>query len=145
MENKKKLTILCIDDEQYILDSLTDLLMDDFIVKTTTSGKEAIDILGKEKIAVVITDQRMPDTEGTDILEEISKKKYHCKRILLTGYSDIDAAIKAVNFGNLDRYILKPWDNDELLLIIKQLCDEYTMEEFFNDFKDLMENHQKKE
>lgn len=129
---ESKPTILCIDDEQDVLDSLTDVFMDEYNVRTTLSGKEALEIIGSEEICVVITDQRMPDMEGTEVLERITALGSKSKKVLLTGYSDINAAIDAINKGSVDKYFSKPWDNDVLFTEIGKLAKDYSTDLFLD-------------
>ncbi len=127
---EKKWTILCVDDEQDIVDSLFDTFMDSYNVKTATSGEEAIDIFNKEDIALVITDQRMPGMTGTDLLSQVNEKKPICKKVLLTGYADINAAVSAINIGAVDKYFSKPWDDDELIKAVEHLLSMYDFDSF---------------
>ncbi|MBF0453126.1 MAG: response regulator [Candidatus Magnetomorum sp.] len=132
MAKDKKRTILCVDDELDILESLSDTLMDHYRVLTTISVKEAIEIFDKNDVSLVISDQRMPEMEGSKFLAIINEKKPICKKILLTGFSDLDAAIEAINKGNIDKYFSKPWDSDELLTAIEHLLSTYSVDELFS-------------
>jgi len=129
--NETKRTILCVDDEQDILDSLFDTFMDKYNVKTSTLPKEALDIFDKENISLVISDQRMPEMEGTVLLEKINQKKPICKKILLTGYADKNSAIDAINKGSVDKYFNKPWDSEMLVETVEKLLVDYKTDEFF--------------
>ena len=130
MSAEPRSTILCVDDEQDVVDSLYDTLMDTYNVKTATSGEEALKIFNEEDIILVITDQRMPEMEGTELLAKISEIKPICKKILLTGYADINAAIDAINKGSVDRYFSKPWEDEELIQAIEGLLAIYKTDEF---------------
>ncbi len=123
-------TILCVDDEKNIVDSLYDTFMDYYHVKTATGGKEALRIFEKEKISLVITDQRMPEMTGTELLMHIHEIKPSCKKILLTGYSDMYVAIDAINKAFVDKYIVKPWDDEKLIKEVKELIDRCRFDEF---------------
>lgn len=123
-----KRTILCVDDEKDILDSLFDNFMDIYDVKTATSGAEALQIFNKEDVALIISDQRMPQMEGTALLEQITQLKPQCKKILLTGYTDINAAIEAINKCAVDKYFSKPWDDAELTKTVEALIKRYDHE-----------------
>jgi len=142
IENKR--TILCVDDEQDIVDSLFDTFMDKYNVKVATSAKFALEIFEKEDISVIITDQRMPSMQGTELLAKINEIKPICKKILLTGYSDIQAAIDAINLGNVDKYITKPWDDEDLMGAVESLISVYKVDEIFqkiiSDGKNLKSN-----
>jgi len=131
MSKDSKKTILCVDDEQDILDSLFDELMDDYHVLSSTNPIKALKYFDKYDIALVISDQRMPEMTGSDFLAKVHKIKPICKKILLTGYSDINAAIDAINLGSVDKYFSKPWDSDELLAAIESLLSMYKMDAFF--------------
>ena len=127
MVEKKKSTLLAVDDEQHIVDSLYDTFMDKYNVLTALSGAEALDIFNKADIALVITDQRMPGMTGSELLARINKLKPVCQKILLTGYADINAAIDAINNGAVNKYIAKPWDDDELLQTVDHLITKYNV------------------
>ncbi|MCG6552591.1 MAG: response regulator [Candidatus Magnetominusculus sp. LBB02] len=132
MADKIKPTILCVDDEQDILDSLFDTLMDSYNVKTATSGADALKIIQEHEIAVVISDQRMPGMTGSQLLHEVNIIKPRCKKVLLTGYSDIDAAVEAINKGAVNKYVHKPWDEQELVEAVGHLIKLYNADEFMN-------------
>jgi response regulator RpfG family c-di-GMP phosphodiesterase len=132
MSKEQKRTILCVDDEQDILDSLFDELMDGYNVLTTTNPIEGLNYFDTNDIALVISDQRMPQMTGSEFLAKVHAKKPICKKILLTGYSDINAAIDAINLGSVDKYFNKPWDPEELLDAIANLLSIYKMDEFFD-------------
>ena len=131
MPDEPKKTILCVDDEQDVVDTLYDTFMDTYDVKTATSGAEALKIFSEEDISLIISDQRMPEMEGTELLAKIAEKKQICKKILLTGYADINAAKDAINLGSVDRYFNKPWDDEELIKAVKELLKLYKTDEFF--------------
>lgn len=123
-----KRTILCVDDEKDILNSLFDTFMDMYNVKTATSGEEALKIFNEEDIVLVISDQRMPKMEGTELLRKINELKPKCKKILLTGYADVNAAIDAINKGAVDKYLSKPWDDEEIVKTVENLIRRYDNE-----------------
>ena len=133
MADKKKHSIMCVDDEQDVLDSLFDTFMDKYNVKTVNDSTKALDLFKQEDFSLVITDQRMPEMTGTDLLAEIHKIKPICKKILLTGYADINAAIDAINLGSVDKYLSKPWEVDKLTRDIDELLEEYNMDKFFDE------------
>jgi response regulator RpfG family c-di-GMP phosphodiesterase len=130
MPDESKRTILCVDDEQDVVDTLFDTFMEIYDVKTAISGEEALKIFDEEDISLVISDQRMPEMEGTELLAKINEKKPVCKKILLTGYADINAAIDAINLGSVDRYFSKPWDDEELTKAAEDLLAMYKTDEF---------------
>jgi DNA-binding NtrC family response regulator len=111
---KVKPRILLVDDEERILRTLTMLLKMQYQVFSTTDGNEALKILKKEKIHVLISDQRMPLMVGTELLRQAKNLSPQTMRILLTGYADVEAALDSVNEGEIFRYINKPWGPKEL-------------------------------
>jgi DNA-binding NtrC family response regulator len=114
LPSKVKPSILLVDDEERILRTLTMLLKMQYQVFSTTDGHEALRILKKEKINVLISDQRMPLMIGTELLKQAKSLSPQTMRILLTGYADVDAAVDSVNEGEIFRYINKPWGPKEL-------------------------------
>ncbi|MBC7751888.1 MAG: response regulator [Candidatus Saccharibacteria bacterium] len=112
--------ILLVDDEERILRSLSMLLRTQYQIFATSDGHEALQILRQEKIHVIISDQRMPIMSGTELLRQARNIAPDTIRILLTGYSDADAALDALNDGEIFRYINKPWGPKELRETIAQ-------------------------
>ena len=112
--------ILLVDDEERILRSLSMLLRTQYQIFATSDGHEALRILRQEKIHVIISDQRMPIMSGTELLRQARDIAPDTIRILLTGYSDADAALDALNDGEIFRYINKPWGPKELRETIAQ-------------------------
>lgn len=108
--------ILFVDDEPNILRTLQRLMMDEgYEIVTATSGDAALQLLRDGlRPAVVISDQRMSGMSGVEFLAEVRRLKPDCIRMILTGYADIDAVVDAINLGEVYRYILKPWENDDL-------------------------------
>ena len=118
-----KAKILLVDDEERILRSLGMLLRLQYQVFTTTDGREALQILRKEKIHLIISDQRMPIMSGTELLRQARELAPDTMRILLTGYADAEAAVDSVNEGEIFRYINKPWGPKELRDTIADAVD----------------------
>jgi DNA-binding NtrC family response regulator len=87
-------------------------------VFTATSGKEALEIIATQAIDVILSDQRMPEITGIELLSQVRKISPKTMRILLTGYSDLTAIVGSVNDGEVFRFINKPWDQDEINSII---------------------------
>ncbi len=111
--------ILLVDDEPMVLSSLSRLLEDDYTVHTANGGIQALEIVKREPIKVVISDQRMPGMLGHEVLRQIKSISPNTVRMLLTGYSDLDAIISSVNAGEIFRYINKPWKADNLCNLVK--------------------------
>lgn len=121
--------ILYVDDEENNLKSFKATFRRNYNIFTARSGKEALEILRNNTIKVVITDQRMPEMTGVQFLEAIIPEFPNTVRMILTGYSDVEAIIKAINTGRVYRYITKPWEADELKLIIDDAFKIYDLEE----------------
>lgn len=124
------ITVLLVDDEENILRSLKRLLMDEaFEVETATSGEAALKLLPElENVGLIVSDQRMPGMNGADFLGRSREIAPHAMRVLLTGYSDINATVDAINKGGACRYISKPWDDEELLQTVRATVDQYVAE-----------------
>jgi DNA-binding NtrC family response regulator len=117
--------ILVVDDEPEILFSLRGLLRRDFEVHTAESGSEAIEILRRQPVHVIMTDQRMPEMTGVELMSQVQGEWPDAIRMVFTGYADIKAVIDAINLGHIFRYITKPWDPEELQAVLQQACEEY--------------------
>ena len=119
--------VLLVDDEANILAALRRLLIDEeFIVHTATSGAEGLEILRQEAgIGVIVSDQRMPGMSGAEFLEQARQVAPEALRMVLTGYADIHDAMAAINRGGASRYIAKPWDDRELVLILREAVRHY--------------------
>jgi len=121
--------VLFVDDEEYILKSLRRLLADeDLEILTATSGTQGLEILKETPdIALIVTDQRMPGMTGVDFLMNARQIAPESLRIVLTGYADITATIDAINKRGAHRYISKPWNDEELILGIREAIQRYSL------------------
>jgi response regulator RpfG family c-di-GMP phosphodiesterase len=121
--------ILFVDDEPNILSALRRLVMDeDFHVVTVTSGREGLEQLkSTPDIGVIVSDQRMPEMTGVEFLEQARIMAPQALRILLTGYADMEATIAAINQGGAYRYITKPWDDQSLLMTLREAAEQYRL------------------
>lgn len=109
-------TILLVDDEERVLRTLKlTFRREPYEVIATTNPMEALKMLEKQPVDVIISDQRMPEITGVDFLRQAREIQPHAVRLLLTGYSDLEAIIRSVNEAEIYRYVQKPWDNDDLL------------------------------
>lgn len=124
-EDRVKRPILVVDDEEEILFSLRGLLRQEFEVYTAQTGAEAVDLMRRQMLHVVLTDQRMPGMTGVDLLRQAREISPWSVRMVITGYADIKSVIEAINQGQIYRYLTKPWDPDELVGILQQACAEY--------------------
>ena len=121
--------VLCVDDEEYILNSLKRLFIDEeFEVITALSGQAGLALLADtNNVGVIISDQRMPGMLGAEFLHACRTVAPDAARILLTGYSDLTSTIDAINNGGLSRYLGKPWNDEELLMVVRDALQQYTL------------------
>jgi DNA-binding NtrC family response regulator len=114
-------TIVLVDDEEMVLTSLRSILAleTDYNVNTFLSAGEALDFIGSNDVDLVISDYLMPEMDGITFLAKVRDIKPEIPRIILTGYADKENAIKAINEVGLYQYIEKPWDNEDLMIIIR--------------------------
>jgi signal transduction histidine kinase len=124
---QRRHTLLIVDDEADVLDSLRHQFHRDYRVLTCIAGAEAIRVLQEDQVEVILTDQRMPGMSGDQFLRHARTLKPDAIRMLFTGYADMQAVINAVNEGAIFRYILKPWNTVELEGIIRQGVEQYDL------------------
>jgi CheY-like chemotaxis protein len=128
MNSSSQPRILVVDDEEAILETMTFTFQDDYEVLTALDAARALDLMDHHaSIAAVITDQRMPDCTGVELLKQIHARSPETVRILLTGFSDSEDTIRAINDGHVYAYISKPWDQDELRRIVGQAVELYQL------------------
>jgi response regulator RpfG family c-di-GMP phosphodiesterase len=125
MSASAKRPILVVDDEPDILHSLKALLRREYEVYTAGSGLEAMKVLQEHVIHLVMTDQRMPQMTGVDVLKRVKCEHPEAIRLIFTGYADIQAVVDAVNKGNVFRYVAKPWDPDVLMTVLHEAGEVY--------------------
>lgn len=123
-----KSRVLIVDDEIDNLDALERLFRKRFQVLRAVSGTDALQILKSEPdVAVIVSDQRMPQMTGSEMLAKTIKSHPHTVRMLLTGYTDINSVIEAVNSGQIYRYLTKPWDSTDLTNAVEKAVERYNM------------------
>ena len=121
-------TILCVDDEQNILNALKRLLRkEDYRLLTANSGRAGLDILAENEVHVVVSDQRMPEMNGTEFFKQVRQAYPDILRIILTGYTDVDTITEAINEGHIYKFFLKPWNDQNLKLEIRQALEQYDL------------------
>lgn len=125
----RKHTILYVDDEPNNLIVFRNAFFRHFKVVTTVSPEEALQLLKKEPVQVIITDQRMPVMTGTEFLSRANLISPASMKMILTAYSDMDVILKAVNEVGIYQFILKPWDTNHLLLTINNAIQKYELSE----------------
>ena len=121
-------TVLFVDDEVNILKALQRMLRcEDMKVLTASSGAEAVELLQRQPAQVVVTDQRMPEMSGVDLLAAVRERWPDTVRMMLTGYTDMGIAVEAINRGEIFRLITKPWNDDELRATLRQAFDQHAL------------------
>jgi putative nucleotidyltransferase with HDIG domain len=121
-------TVLFVDDEVNILKALQRLLRNEEMnVLCTDRASEALEIVARDPVQVVVSDQRMPEMSGVDLLSKVRELQPDLVRMLLTGYTEIDVAVDAINRGQIYRLITKPWNDDELRATIRQAFDQWDL------------------
>jgi CheY-like chemotaxis protein len=120
--------ILVVDDEEAILETMTFTFQDDYEVVTANDPRKALEILDEQApFAVVLTDQRMPEMSGVEFVTEVCRRHPATVRMILTGFSDMDAIIQAINDGHVYAYITKPWEPEQLKQVMKQAVEHYKL------------------
>lgn len=128
----KKHTILIVDDERANLDSLRDLLSQKYDLVEAENGREALEIVSdkenQDRIHLIISDQRMPEMTGLEFLQKSIAILPRCKRIIVSGFIDMEAIVDSINKAQIYRFLFKPFNQEELLLAIKQALEIYDLE-----------------
>ncbi len=116
--------LLIVDDEPNVIQALKRLFRKEAItVLSTSSGRQALDILQEQPIDILLTDHRMPEMSGVELLSIVKERYPETLRMILTGYTDIDTITQCVNQGQIYKFFLKPWDDSQLLLEIRQALE----------------------
>lgn len=143
-----KYSILYIDDEEHNLISFNSTFRRAYNIYVATSGLVGLQIMEQNEIHLVITDQRMPEMTGVEFLEKIMPRYPDCIRMIMTGFSDMDAIIQAINKGNIYRYISKPWNREELKITIDGALEVYNLKNqnkfLIEDLKEANQNLEQK-
>jgi response regulator RpfG family c-di-GMP phosphodiesterase len=125
-ERSKKVKMLVVDDEPDNLDLLYRTFRREFQVLKAESGIRALEMLSEEgEVAVIISDQRMPEMKGTEFLSRTVPQFPDTMRIILTGFTDVEDLVEAINSGQVYRYITKPWDPGELKVVVQRAVETY--------------------
>lgn len=128
LSRRKKPKMLVVDDEPDNLDLLYRTFRRDFSVLKAESGIQALEILASEgEVAVIISDQRMPEMKGTEFLSKTLPQFPNTVRIILTGFTDIEDLVEAINSGQVYKYITKPWDPNELKGVVQKAAETYEL------------------
>ena len=117
--------ILIVDDEQPNLRALLRLFSDEYEPIAANSGREAVELLSQHDFSMIISDQRMPEMSGLEFLKRAADFRPQTVRILLTGYTEVDTLVDAINSGAVYKFVTKPWSNDDLLQLVKRGLEHF--------------------
>src|SRR5215469_5919597 len=117
--------VLIVDDEPDVCDSVQDLLRREFRVLKAHSAEEGYRIMQEEEVHIVMSDQRMPQITGIELLTKLKARHPHAIRMLFTGFADLESIIAAINQGHIFQFLKKPWEPEELLAAVRQAALEY--------------------
>lgn len=120
-----KHTLLVVDDEPDVCDSVHDLLRREFNVLKAKSADEGLKLMRDNEVHIIMTDQRMPKVTGVELLRSIRAGHPQAIRMLFTGYADLDSVIAAINQGHIFKFLKKPWKPDELEQAVREAAAEY--------------------
>jgi len=123
-----KFSILYVDDEEQNLISFKATFRREYEILTAKSGEEGLELARNNHVDLIITDQRMPEMTGIQFLEKVIPEHPDSIRMILTGFSDIEVIIEAINTGRVFRYITKPWDENELRMTIENARQVYNLQ-----------------
>ncbi len=125
MTATRKHTLLVIDDEMDVCDSVHDLLRREFRVLKARSAEEGLKLMQDNEVHIIMTDQRMPKVTGVELLTKIYRGHPQAIRMLFTGYADLESIIQAINQGHIFKFLKKPWQPDELEHAVREAAAEY--------------------
>jgi response regulator RpfG family c-di-GMP phosphodiesterase len=124
---EKKINVLYIDDEADNLTSFRATFRREFNITTAESADEAVKVLENEEVHVILSDQRMPKVTGIEFFENIKNVFPDPIRILMTGYTDINAVIDAINRGQVYKYLTKPWIEEDVKIFVEKAFEVYRL------------------
>lgn len=125
MTTPHKPSLLVVDDEPEICNSVSHLLHSRYRVLQAHNAAEANEWLTRDEVQIIMTDQRMPDVSGVEMLQKLKTRYPEAIRMLFTGYADIDSVIAAINQGHVYRYLSKPWQPEDLEAAVDDAAAEY--------------------
>ena len=117
--------LLVVDDEPDVCDSIHDLLRREFQVLKARNGDEGCRLMQEHEVHIIMTDQRMPQISGVELLSRVRVKHPRAIRMLFTGYADLESIIAAINQGHIFRFLKKPWQPEELQEAVREAAAEY--------------------
>jgi response regulator RpfG family c-di-GMP phosphodiesterase len=125
MSGKPKHTLLVVDDEPDVCDSVHDLLRREFNVLKARSAAEGARLMQEHEVHIIMTDQRMPQSTGVELLQRVRRGHPKAVRMLFTGYADLEAVVQAINQGHVFQFLKKPWQPEELENAVREAAAEY--------------------
>jgi DNA-binding NtrC family response regulator len=117
--------LLVVDDEPDVCDSVHDLLRREFRVLKAHGAEQGFKVMREEEVHIIMTDQRMPQITGVELLTRIKARNPKAVRMLFTGYADLESIIAAINQGHIYQFLRKPWQPEDLLAAVRQAAEEY--------------------
>ncbi|MDA8962943.1 response regulator [Pseudomonadales bacterium] len=143
MSNQQNL--LCVDDESGILSSLVRALHhEDFNVLTASNSSDALQVLSEHEIQVILVDQHMPEIDGLNLIKKIKAQHPFIVSVILSGLVDMDYVLAAINRGDVQRFLAKPWNNEELKTVLRQCFHHFDLVHSNRQLNDVV-NQQKKQ
>lgn len=128
MMTERPHTVLCVDDEINVLNALKRVFRKErFAILTASSGAEALNLLETNPVHMVISDQRMPEMSGTELMAQIKNLYPDIIRIILTGYTEVDTITESINKGHIYKFFLKPWSDQTLVLETRQALEQFEL------------------
>jgi type II secretory ATPase GspE/PulE/Tfp pilus assembly ATPase PilB-like protein/FixJ family two-component response regulator/RNA polymerase subunit RPABC4/transcription elongation factor Spt4 len=144
-QEEEKFSLLIVDDEENVLSAIKRIFQEEnYTIFTAASGEEALEIMAKEKVHLVISDHRMPGMTGAELLKEIKQKWPETIRIMLTGHADVQSIMGAVNDGAVYKFITKPWNDEDLRLTVSLALQQYVLIQENRKLKDITRKQQLK-
>ncbi|WDT73298.1 MAG: response regulator [Candidatus Manganitrophus sp.] len=136
--------LLFVDDEENILHALRRIFRKEpYEILTAVSAKEGLSLIESHPVALIISDHRMPEMEGTEFLAKVRERKPDIMRIMLTGYADMKAAVEAINQSQVYRYISKPWNDDDLRLTVREALRQFDLVQSNRELTELVREQNK--
>jgi two-component system, probable response regulator PhcQ len=127
---KESNSILVVDDEPYVISALVRVLDEEpLVVKGALSAEEGLRLMQAERFKVVISDEKMPGMDGAEFLIRVKELHPETVRMMLTGHASVEAAMRAVNCGEIYRFFSKPWHDAELKLALRNAVEKYDLEQ----------------
>jgi response regulator RpfG family c-di-GMP phosphodiesterase len=117
--------LLIVDDEPNVCDSVHDLLRREFRVLKAHSAEEGYRLMQQEEVHIIMSDQRMPQISGVELLTKVKSRYPHAIRMLFTGFADLESIVAAINQGHVFQFLKKPWQPEELEAAVRQAAEEF--------------------